>query len=379
MKFERLKSFVIPLIGLTVLFWPVYIWYLPIQIGNVPLAKEKFQLSDFSPDGKRLYLDYCDASQNCQIGWFDLDSQRINLLTPQSTQNVIASPSSSDDGQKLVVVIKESASNFKTSQLGIIDLASNSYRQITYSASLKEWPTFSHDGKKIIYAQAGRIRSGGKTQFSQWDIYEMDLASGAERRLTNFCFFLISRPAYTSDNKHFVFSGEAPACNYPTSNPSQDHLSGTYEDYLYTQEGRELYRQRYRDNTVFLMAGSESTLVPLFMNGQYSGGASLSRDGKNILFTSITNEMDKLQSHRFNYDLFFYEDGVIRRLTHSAPFILDFVVSANGKYVLYISEPKARDDNPDVWLLDTTSGHHQRINFGQSATFSKIKLTQIEQ
>lgn len=335
------------------------LWFfglLPHQATTAPV-KEKFQISDFSPDGKKLYLDYCDTSRNCRIGWLDLAAQHVSLFTPQGTQNVMSSPSSSDDGKQLAVVIKEATSNYETSQIGILDLEKNTYRPITKSTTFKEWPSFSHDGKKIIYGQANRKRGSGKTRYSEWDIYEVDIATGVERRLTDFCFFIIDRPQYLDDNKMFVFSGEAPSCNFPVRGNTGI-------------EGYNSYKKLYQDNTIFMMNGAETTLKPLFTNGSASLGPTLSRDGK-IFFISITNKMDGIKCCYYNYDLFEYENGSIHRLTNLKTMMSGLAVSSRGEWVAYLSDEQ-RNHNNELWMMDVKAGTHSRINLGESGKFSLI-------
>lgn len=196
------------------LLWAAYKVFMALQFfgvlphqAAVTQVKEIIKISDFSPDGSNLYLDYCDTSWHCNIGQYDLRAQRTSLFVPQGTQDVIASPSSSDDGKQLAMVIKEAASNYETTQIGILDLEKSTYRAVTKSPTFKEWPSFSHDGKKIIYAQSNRKRERGKTRHSDWDIYEVAIATGTERRLTEFCFFLVDRPQYLEDNKKVCIFG----------------------------------------------------------------------------------------------------------------------------------------------------------------------------
>lgn len=336
-------------------------------------TKEKFRISDFSPDGKKLYLNYCDALNNCQIGWLDLRSKKIGLFALQNTKDVVTSPSSSTDGKQLVIVIKEAANNYETSQIGLLDLEKNTFRAVTHSSTFKEWPSLSSDGKKIIYAQASRIRSSGKTHFSEWDVYETELATGMERRLTDFCFFLLSPPKYMADNKRFVFSGEEPACNFPNSNTSYSHEGYSYEDYKNSQNGRRLYNQKYQRNTIFMMMGNETTLKPIVINGEQSSGATLSRDGTKIFFTSISNRMDNSEEFDYNYDLFVFEDGAIHRLTNLKTMITGFAVSSRGEQVAYQSD-KQRNHNDVLWIMDVTTGLHSKIDLPERSSFAVINV-----
>jgi Tol biopolymer transport system component len=359
------------------LLWPAYKIFMALQFfGVLPhsaaitRAKEVISISDFSPDGSKLYLDYCDTNRRCNIGQYDLGAQKTSLFIPQGTQDAIASPSSSDDGKQLVMVIKEAVNNYETSQIGILDLGKNTYRAVTKSSTFKEWPSFSHDGKKIIYAQANRKRESGKTRYSEWDIYEMVIATGAERRLTDFCFFIVDRPQYLEDNERFVFSGEAPGCNYPKLSRPGSRANYTLEDYKTTQEGRAAYKKLYQDNTIFMMTSAEATLKPMFMNGSFSDGAVVTRDGK-IFFKSITNAMDGIKCCKFNYDLFNYDDGVINRITHLKTYLSGFTVSAKGDYIVYLSDIQ-RNNNNELWMMDVKAGTYSELNIGGRSAFSLI-------
>lgn len=329
------------------------------------VAKEKIRVSDFSPDGEKLYLDYCDASSNCQIGWLDLTSKKVSLFALQNTKDVVSSPSSSDDGKNLTLVIKEAASNYETTQIGILDLEKNTYRAVTRSPTFKEWPSLSHDGKKIIYAQSNRKRESGKTRYSDWDIYEMVIATGEERRLTEFCFFIVDRPQYLVDNEKFVFSGEAPSCNFPFPDHGDSGIAGY-----------NAYKKQYQGNTIFMLTGVEKILKPMFMNGSDSHGSVLSRDGK-IFFISRTNEMDGIKCCNYNYDLFVYETGAVRRLTNLKTVIIGLAVSAHGEQVAYLSD-ELRNRNNELWAMDVKTGSHAKLNIGERSTFSLININKLK-
>lgn len=329
-------------------------------VADAP-AKEQFYVSGFSPDSKKLYFEFADTARNVKIGWMDLPTQKVSIFAPQDTQNQLASPKSSADGKQLAIVIKEAVNNFETSQIGVLDLDSNTYRAITKSNTYKQFPSFSQDGKKIIYAQSNRIRESGKTRFSDWDIYETEVNTGIERRLTSFCFFSVGDPFYLNAGEKFIFSGEPSFCNYPVKGRGQD-----------SPDNRRNYLTQYQGNTIFVMSGAETKLHPFFMNGADSHGAFLSRDSK-IFFVSRTNEMDGIKCCDYNYDLFMYEDGVIRRLTNLKTALSGLVVSPRGDLAAYISDP-LRNHSRGYWMMDVNNGTHSQINFGNSKFFQVIDL-----
>lgn len=324
-----------------------------------PKAKERFSVMGFSPNSKKLYLEFADASHHIRIGWMDLATKQVTLFAPQNTQDRLASPSSSSDGKQLTIVIKAAASNYEKSQIGVLDLESNTYRAITKSDSYKQFPSFSQDGKKIIYAQPAHRRESGKTRFSKWDIYETDVATGVERRLTDFCFFAVSQPFYLKDGERFVFSGEYPSCNYPAR---------TNSDYL-------AYEKQYQENTIFMrrVDGKKLPLEPLFLNGKHSHLGYVTRNGK-IFFVSITNEMDGVKGGYYNIDIFKYEGGAIKRLTNLKTYLSGLTVSPRGDLAAYMSDPSRRHNAEDHWMMDVENGTHSKINFGNSESFQIVNV-----
>lgn len=362
------KSWLARILGAIGAIWVVWVvlvafsfwfpWDIKIPfIGDDPV-KEQFAVMGFSPDSKKLYLEFVDTSRHLRIGWMDLVTKQVTLFAPQNTQDELASPSSSADGRQLAIVIKAAASNYDKSQIGVLDLESNTYRAITKSDSYKQFPSFSQDGKKIIYAQPARRRESGKTKFSEWDIYETDVATGVERRLTDFCFFAVSQPFYLEDGEKFVFSGEYPSCNYPSRNDS---------DYL-------AYEKRYQGNDIFMrrIESEGSPLEPLLQNGKYASEAFMTRNGT-IFFVSRTNEMDGIEMGKYNFDIFVYKEDAIKRLTNLKTYLSGLVVSPRGDWATYTSDP-SRNRSRENWMMDVNNGIHSRINFGDSKSFQVVNV-----
>jgi len=158
-------------------------------------------------------------------------------------------------------------------------------------------PSFSPDGKKIIYAKAGirRERSLGRGKMlSKWDIYEIEIETKTVRRLTNFQFYDVSVPYYMPDGKRFVFWGVSP---------------GTMR-----MDDVRRYQAQYKDNWIFIMDGKNNELKPAIVHGSWTCEPSVTRNG-DILFIGKTNELDGLPQSPFNYDLFLMQNNKVTRIT----------------------------------------------------------------
>lgn len=312
----------------------------------------KIAIGGFSPDNRLLSLDYCPNRQACYAILLDWRTGAISRLTPPDRDQYWESGRFSPSGKYMVFPIKRKSDNFRTSQIGLYDLATKSIRILTNTQTYKDFPSFSPDEKRLIFMQANRERESGMTRFSDWDVYELDIESKVVRRLTNYEFFLIGRPSFMPDGKRFIFSGEAP-------------FNFVGDD---GQKGNRAYSSKYQGNTIFILGQENSELRPAFTNGSHSNGPRISRDGKRIAYVSRTNELDKLIG-KYNYDIFIFENGRHRRITALKTYLSGMDMSADGSLIVFISDPERNNEN-QLWLLDLSTGQYKRINISENTAFS---------
>lgn len=276
-------------------------------------SEDSLQLAspDFSPDNKTLLLTYC-SSRPCTLALYDLASGRLTVFQPPAGE-VWTLGKFSPDGKKIVFTVAFMGDAKALQQIGIINADGSGYRLLTDTQDFKKSPSFSPDGKRILFARAGRENEGGRMRFADYDVYELDIASRKETRLTEFKFFLIMAPWYLPDGEHFIFSGEYP------------NLSKTYEE-------------RFQQNTILIMSKTERQLQPAITRGEHSDAPSISVDGKKILFISRSNDLDAVKCCDYNYDLFLKMDDGITRLTSLGSMITEGRISPDGRRVAFLSE-----------------------------------------
>jgi len=220
-------------------------------------------------------------------------------------------------------------------------------------------PSFSPDGTRIIYVKSGvmRKRAMGGEMLSHWDVYEVDIATGKERHLTDYRFYTISQPYYLSDGKRFVFSGDGPKY-YPEEGPKD---SKEWEKvFIEHKKKAEEYEKIYHDNRIFIIDGGSDVLKPAFTNGEYSSRPMVSWNDT-ILFLSRTNEMDGSRTKHFNYDLFVYRSGEITRLTKMESYIFDASISADGLRAVFLAGDP-REAEPSLWMVSADGTGLTKIN-----------------
>jgi Tol biopolymer transport system component len=246
----------------------------------------------------------------------------------------------SDDGRHIVFTItpfitvnlffgpKEEKRDLGGIKLATMSPDGSDLRIVTKEPAVRFFPSFSHSGKKIIFARAERVRKEGKTPAADYDVWELDLASEVERRLTFFRFYQMSAPFYLPDDERFIFSAL-----HPTSFPG---LSD--KDYNAIEAKRKDLESKYGENRIYLMKPGQDTLEPLLVFGKQSYKPLLSTDGKRIFFRAQAyNEDGKPDWLQF----FLYSlDGKHRRITYlkfpKGGTIWSAAVSQDGEFLAIV-------------------------------------------
>jgi len=135
-------------------------------------------------------------------------------------------------------------------------------------------PTFSPDGRKIIFLRSGvlRERSMGGEMVSHWDVYEVELATGKERQLTDYRFYAISRPYYLPNDKGIIFSAVNGKGTFPAELNSRKNPS------IYV-DGKKV-NQPYDSlvNEIFIIEENKKPYLA-FKHDAFASKPSISRNG----------------------------------------------------------------------------------------------------
>lgn len=315
--------------------------------GKPPQEEYKnFVLGGFSPDGRNLALSYCTSRPVCKTGLFDLRQKSFSEITPQDPDYFYIPGGFSPGGTHLAVSVRRNSDNGRHTQIALVELATGQLVELTNSPGYRTGPSFSHDGKKLIFAQANRERESGKTRFSDWDIYELDSDGKNERRLTAFEFFSATPPAYLPDDQRFIFSGDGP---HAYVSPSEE-------------KGYKAYKAQFRDNNIFLLSSTGTQhLVPIFTKGEFSSFPVISRDGSRIAYQAMTHHLDDVGTG-FTYDLFLFDGKEHKRLTKLDSLISDTVLSFDGSAIGIVTQPRQRLHARELKLLDINSGQIESLD-----------------
>ena len=337
----------------------------PLFAGCATMGKDK-EKSDiireisFSPDGKKLLFDRRHTGESYKIHVYNLETGELAAYQSPEVETWMHAKYSLDG--KHIVFIKipliECKEDLDNAQVAIMDVDGKNIRKITNTPGLKIYPSFSHSGKKIIFARPDVIRTSGKTPAADYDIYEVDIETGREIRLTYFKFFEISEPYYFPDDKTFVFYGDFPRA-YPA-------IPGSDKSIDVMKKVRKELASKYRRNFIYVMQANAKELKPYLVmpeyqkkfkayigDSEFSRRPSLSGDGSVLVFLAQGYKADGSgdSGHLYQYS----EDGNHRSITRCGT-IWDVAVSYNGEFMAVIREPKQNINNIVIYKVkDGTS------------------------
>lgn len=305
----------------------------------LPFTKVQHGLASptFSPDNGSILFTLCDIPGRCDIATYNLASKQLFRSNPTG-QDCLA-PMYSPDGKMLTFI----SSKDDDRNVFVMNADGSGLQQLTHTVNtpglrnhgdpvvrINGEPSFSPDRSKVIFVRSGvrRQRSMGGKMLSHWDIYEIEVATGRERRITNYSYYEIERPYYLPEGKGVLFSG---------SGPKGDNLT----EEMLPRNG----------NGIMVMEEGQATPHRAFEHQTYAVRPSIASNGA-IVFVSRSNEFDGMEG-RYYYDLFLRKDGVSRRLTSqrfttiTSPFL-----SFDGSRVVFLAN-RTDQEGPALWLVNS--------------------------
>ncbi len=189
---------------------------LTASTGNCfAMLEEKDTISNlsFSHDGKKVVFDRCQ-NDGCQIQVYNLETGELAAYrSPKNERWTMGKYSY--DGKKITfsVIPKKTMGGLDLGnmQIAVMDADGKNLKKVTTGPGAKLYPTFSHNGKKILYARAKRIREQGQTPAAQYDAWEVNLETGVQEQLT-FCeYYYMGNLTYFPDDERFIYYGEMPS------------------------------------------------------------------------------------------------------------------------------------------------------------------------
>jgi hypothetical protein len=182
----------------TVLFISILIVIWSLTGGYVDSIDAKKELKEadsideisFSPDGKKIIFNRRKGESPNFIHTYDLEtSEMVQYQSPVG--EIWSMARYSFDGGEIVFVTVPRGKKYiehDKAQLAVMDTDGSNVRIITNTDAYRACPSFSHSGRNIIFSRSDVIRISNRTRAGGYDVYEMDVKTGQETRLTYFKF-----------------------------------------------------------------------------------------------------------------------------------------------------------------------------------------------
>jgi len=308
----------------------------------------------FSTNSKKILFDRRHTGESYKIHVHDLETGELAAYQSPKGETWMHARYSFD-GQHIVFIkmpLIECKEDLDNAQVAIMDVDGKNIRKITNTPGLKIYPSFSHSGKKIIFARPDVIRTSGKTPAADYDAYEVDVETGRETRLTQFKFFSMSRPYYFPDDKTFVFWGDFPRA-YPA-------IPGSDKSIDVMQKVRKDLQFKYKYNSIYVMQANAKELKPYLIMPEYqkkfkhyvadtehSRHPSLSADGSVLIFSAQGYKSDGSADFEHLYQ--YSPDGNHRSVVRCGA--KDIAVSHNGEFIAVIQESKINVDKIVIYQI----------------------------
>ena len=230
----------------------------PFTGGCMSMIDVKDSISNlsFNHDGRKVVFDRCRGG-GCQIQVYDLETGELAAYqSPKGERWTMGKYAY--DGKKFtfsVIPIKPKGGlELGQMQIAVMDADGKNYRKVTTGPGAKLYPTFSHNGKKILYACAARIREKGRTPAAQYDAWEVNLETGEQTQLTFFQYYYMSNLTYYPDDERFIYYGENPSVfegAYANQSAFRDKLGeigrqGKGIHYVVVMKGKEMIPNPYK-------------------------------------------------------------------------------------------------------------------------------------
>ena len=318
---------------------PSYIVYsvvLILSLGTCELkAKTSIPHIAFSPENDKLIVTICDLGGRCTLATLNISTGAISLFRNPNAGTSWKDPQYSSDGRQIVFIEVDSAAI--QSHVMVMNADGTGLRQITNGPNFRVGPSFSTDSKRIIYLRTSERQVTKRKTVIEWDVYGFDIGRGSERRLTIERFDSASHPFYFPDGQRFIFSG--------------DGFRGSCETLQECMKYRSAYEEKFKHNNIYVMDGKPQELKPYIQIGWRSSFPVIAMDGSQIIFTSITNEMDGIRG-KFNHDIFIKSGDVVTRLTRLRSLIGPKAISFDGSRIAFYSDPE-RDGTFLLWVMNS--------------------------
>lgn len=297
------------------------------QAGKHPGRGQDYVSFDISPSGKELVFSGQGKKSSC-LFTFALQNAKVSALTAGPAFDM--APSFSPDGRQIVFAASETLQDPTSkpvqdaAHIFLCPTGGGARRQITHSDRYDMSPSFSRDGKRIVFARAARKRpySMGGWIWDHWDVFTMAADGSGLTRVTNGQYYSLDAPVFSPDGKTILFA---------------------------TTRGEQV------KTDIFVTDSAGASEPTMLTHDGHSSGPSYSPTGDRIVFIADT-------AKNFDYELWLMKpDGTqSRQLTHTGFYNQKPRFTRDGQHLLFLSDPDRRS-RCNLMQIDAGGANLRRI------------------
>ena len=263
---------------------------------------------------------------NPEIYVMDINGKNQQNLTNNPHDD--RSPSWSPDGKRIVFMSDREGHvhpkhGRSTLEIYVIDADGGNPQNLTNNVGDDRSPSWSPDGKRIAFVSDRDEHI--LNNFWTYEIYVMEADGENPQNLTNSPFFDDGHPSWSPDGKRIAFES-----NRDKNNPHK------YQIYVMDADGGN--QQKLTENL-------KTDWFPVW-----------SPDGKRIAFSSFRVRVATAEIYVMDAD-----GGNLQRLTENLKTDWQPSWSPNSKRIAYASDRKGDFENFEIYVMDADGGNQQRL------------------
>jgi len=294
-----------------------------------PVPRPTIERPEFSADESKLAFTICSP---CMIAICTIATERSVLLSPEAGASIFDPTFDPRSDSVAFVRSRKLPDGDWDYQIATSRLDGSRLTFLTSSDTQKRSPAYSFDGGKILFEAKGRCLRD-RTKYCGADVYEIDLETRKEKRLTDFQALQLAPVSFLPGNSKIVLTAYGSVYSRTKGFAERVNVEKAYGD----------------KNRVFTVALDEPDRLVGLVAGTPTATSPVALPTGEIAFMSRVNEYDGVKAG-YVHDVFLYGATGARRHTRLSRYFREFGISNSTRSVVFVAETGDKPAKPELLL-----------------------------